>query len=165
VQILERVTNVLAVMVQDVASRRAIFESGAVSSCFTVAPKYGGKIRINALKIICTITADASMCQQVRMFPCSPDSMGAWHILLRLLILSSQVYFEFSPLDLPLCPHVCLAYTISMFQPTKTSHSEMKFWCTRGEIMCLLCVSCVSRVFHVSLVCFQHMCTCSMHAL
>jgi len=63
--ILEKATNILALMVSEHQSRRAIFESGAVTALFTVLQTFGGKILLNALKVVSVTTTDPNVCQQL----------------------------------------------------------------------------------------------------
>jgi len=63
--VLQRTTTILAQMVTEHASRRAIFETGAVSALFTLLPAYNGRVRQNALKVLSTISADASIAQHL----------------------------------------------------------------------------------------------------
>ena len=63
--VLEKATNILALISSENQARRAIFESGAVAALFALLPNHGGKIRYNALKVLSAVTTDSAVCQQL----------------------------------------------------------------------------------------------------
>jgi len=63
--VLEKATNILALIASDHQARRAIFESGAVTALFALLPNHGGKIRFNALKVLSVVTSDSGVCLQL----------------------------------------------------------------------------------------------------